>query len=461
MAQPLGLAPTMRDQLLRWRWPIVALAAALFIGFEVSEHDSTAMMLANPDFVREVALFGIIGPLLAGIALTLLAVTTTERTKATRRLERERGLSQQLANARDWEELTELVARFPSTSMPVVGASLLVPDQNQNRLELAAEWWDPDSRISPGSTLPFHLGDFQTCVAAHSPATGTLFRCTCLDNAQVSDLHNSYCLPLVHAGLPVGLLHLLFPLGAVPSAGQTDCLNHMASAMAIAIDGARPQHAPVLEAEAVHAERQRIARDLHDTLGQSLGYLHLKLDQLTGDAALQDIVEIRRELERMRTVANESYEQVRGTVAALHLPTSAELADTLLKQARSVGDRAGFEVELFLEGQPRPLAPDVQRQILYLCREALNNVEKHAHAQRVDTYLLWGEDTLFISVSDDGQGFDPNHVPTDGHYGLQIMRERAEEFNGEVIVTSSPGVGTEITLLVPIVAHLSGSNEGG
>jgi signal transduction histidine kinase len=227
-------------------------------------------------------------------------------------------------------------------------------------------------------------------------------------------------------------------------------LHDVAAPLAVAISSAQPQRSAALQTEAVEAERQRIARDLHDTLGQSLGFLHLKLDQLATDGALHEIAEIQQELERMRDVANEAYTQVRSTLSDLKPPQEMALATALLQRAQAVGARAHFEVRLQSQGQPRMLAPRVYRHVLYLFREALANVEKHAHARQVKIDLEWTADALNLVLTDDGRGFDPHKLVLNGHFGLEIMRERAREINGQLAVQSSPDGGTNVSLLLPL-----------
>jgi PAS domain S-box-containing protein len=198
-------------------------------------------------------------------------------------------------------------------------------------------------------------------------------------------------------------------------------------------------------------ERARLARHLHDTLGHSLGYLHLKLDQLAGEDALGANEEVRGELAHMRDVANEAYEVVRGMLAA-SLPSNAtDLTTAVLVQARSIGQRGKFKVQLSSEGQPQPLSPIVQQQLLYLVQEALVNVERHADAGQVDIKLAWGGDSLTVSLSDDGKGFDPEGVRSDRHYGLAIMHERAREMNGQLTLNSCPDRGTDLVLRLPLL----------
>ncbi len=206
-------------------------------------------------------------------------------------------------------------------------------------------------------------------------------------------------------------------------------------------------------------ERTRIARDLHDSLGHSIGYLHLTLDQLASSQTRDDLLVLRQPIEQMRDVANEAYEMVRGMLAALLPANSTDLATALLVRARSVGQRGGFRVTVTTEGQPAALHPIVQQRILFLFQEALNNVEKHAKAQSVHLDLSWTTDALTIRMSDDGRGFDINSLQPNGHHGLRIMQERAEEMNGQLTVSSCPASGTEVVLRLALNPNLQRVTE--
>jgi PAS domain S-box-containing protein len=203
---------------------------------------------------------------------------------------------------------------------------------------------------------------------------------------------------------------------------------------------------------ALEKERLRIARDLHDSLGQSLGFLRLKLDALSMNDLEYDGEAVQQDLVQMRDVANEAYELVRSMLAAARPANANDLAAVLLAQARPVGSRARFKVNLTCEGQARPLSPVIQQQVLYILKEALNNVEKHANARQVEIKLVWTEEMLVITLLDDGVGFHTNMPHPKGHFGLAIMQERAEEINGLLSVTSTPNSGTEVTLWLPLAS---------
>lgn len=206
-------------------------------------------------------------------------------------------------------------------------------------------------------------------------------------------------------------------------------------------------------------ERARIARDLHDSLGHNLGFLHLKLDQLAGSEVSEEAIELQKSLEQMRDVADDAYEIVRDMLAAALPSNTADLATALLVRARAVGRRGKFQIRLASEGRSCTLSPVVQQQVLYLFQEALTNIERHAEAQQVDLHLEWQEDNLTITLVDDGRGFQPADLQLNGKFGLWIMRERAEEMNGRLELSSHPNGGTEVRLRLPLDRGQRGNNR--
>jgi signal transduction histidine kinase len=210
------------------------------------------------------------------------------------------------------------------------------------------------------------------------------------------------------------------------------------------------ERAKLDRADAVEAERSLISRDLHDTLGQQLGYLHFKLDQLaSGDVSYQGD-ELRRQLTEMRDLSNEAYEQVTGTLSMLRSSGVSTIGETLLAHAMWVGSRAGFEVRMVREGQPRLLPLYVREQILYIFREANGNAEKHAGAKHLIVSVAWATNYVDIRVSDDGRGFDAAAPLPPGHFGRTIMSERAREIGGQLCISSRLGLGTDVALRVPL-----------
>jgi signal transduction histidine kinase len=191
-----------------------------------------------------------------------------------------------------------------------------------------------------------------------------------------------------------------------------------------------------------------IARDLHDTIGQNISFLRMKLDHLSGKSGIKK-AEMLNELQTMVKAANESYDLIRGTLAVLQSSDTSDLFRIFSRYAEQIEERSTIKVEFSHNGVPRPLSSKRMRQLFYIFREALTNIEKHAKASLVSISIGWDQDFLLLTVSDNGRGFDPFNVQYGSHYGLKFMRERTELLNGSMNIHSAVGSGTNLVIQVP------------
>ncbi len=196
-----------------------------------------------------------------------------------------------------------------------------------------------------------------------------------------------------------------------------------------------------------------MAYELHDSLAQQIGYLHLSLDRLADDERLAQVEGLQREVEQLREVANESYLEIRNNLALLRNQEATNLTQTIGDYVHSLAGQVPFEIEFDTGGTPGPLGPLSCQHVLGLIQESLNNIRKHAQAQRVRLALSWYADRLDITLADDGAGFDPDSVQNNGHYGLIMLRERTQELRGEMRITSAPGAGTTVQFEIPLPAR--------
>ena len=227
-------------------------------------------------------------------------------------------LTLQLASAQDWDELTDLIVRFPSSITHIQVTDLIMPDQNTSGFELVTEW-KSDGDTSTHMKIPATSEFCRDCVLIRPNSLQPLSECKLYKISTSSEAVDGYCLPLTYGEKLVANLRFILEPGDVLTDSQTEIFNNIGAEQAIAIIAAHQQHA-LVELRAVEAaadERQVVSRDLHDTLGQNLAYLRLKLDQLAVDDSLQDISDIKPDLVRLRDIANESYLLVRGTLAEL------------------------------------------------------------------------------------------------------------------------------------------------
>lgn len=200
--------------------------------------------------------------------------------------------------------------------------------------------------------------------------------------------------------------------------------------------------------QTIHTMQLDIARDLHDTIGQNVGFLRMKLENLSENKSLKK-ADLQAELKSMTEAANESYDLIRGTLAVLHSNDSADLFRIFSRYAEQIEERSTIQVVFSNGGSPQSLSPKRMRQLFYIFREALTNIEKHAQASYVTISIEWDEDCLGLTVADNGKGFDPLNTQYGSHYGLKFMRERAELLNGSLNLRSSVGAGTKIEIRVP------------
>jgi signal transduction histidine kinase len=191
-----------------------------------------------------------------------------------------------------------------------------------------------------------------------------------------------------------------------------------------------------------------IARDLHDTVGQNISLLRMKLDFLTGNKSIKKS-DMQVEIKSMMEVANESYDLMRGTLAVLQSGNSGDLFRVFSRYAEQIEERAAFKVNFSIQGESQPLSAKRMRQLFFVFREVLNNIEKHACATQVSVQIVWRTECLFFTVTDNGKGFDSSQIEYSRHFGLKFMRDRVEMLNGSLDIQSQTGIGTNIMIQVP------------
>lgn len=203
---------------------------------------------------------------------------------------------------------------------------------------------------------------------------------------------------------------------------------------------------------AILEERNRMAREIHDTLAQ--GFTGIVLQLTAAEHELTESPEkAQGHLVRARGLARESLAEARRSVWALH-PRSlehSELPDAFTRHVEQMTAGTPIQSELHVHGRPRSLSSDVESNVLRVGLEALTNAIKHARASLVSIELSFEPEQIRLSVQDNGQGFDPAATAGEG-FGLTGMRERAESLEGRVTISSKPGQGTEVVLVAPTSA---------
>jgi signal transduction histidine kinase len=207
-------------------------------------------------------------------------------------------------------------------------------------------------------------------------------------------------------------------------------------------------------------ERQRLAREIHDTLAQGFAgiVVHLEtaeqIDPLTNSGA-------KPHLDLARSVARENLVEARRMLAALRPEILEErgLTEALDRACHSWSARTGVKVTLSVTGDASPMHPEIELAILRAVQEALTNIGKHANAKTAAVTLSYMEDVVVLDVQDDGKGFTPEPKKEQGTgLGLKGMRERTEALRGTYSVESVPGEGTTVSITLPVVLTAIGES---
>jgi signal transduction histidine kinase len=193
-------------------------------------------------------------------------------------------------------------------------------------------------------------------------------------------------------------------------------------------------------------ERQRLAQNLHDAVNQSLfsaGLIAEVLPRLWD----RDQDEARRALETLRGLTRGALAEMRALLAELRPTTltDAELSDLLHLLGNAFTGRTNIPVTVTVSGEGR-LPGKTQVALYRICQEALNNIAKHAKASQVDIDVHHMSGGMELHICDNGCGFVTSELKPSGHFGLSMMRERAEAVGAVLTFASQPGKGTEITI---------------
>jgi signal transduction histidine kinase len=263
-----------------------------------------------------------------------------------------------------------------------------------------------------------------------------------------SGLSALLAVPLHVNGGAIGVLDVVNKAGGF-TGEDVSLMSIFANQAAMAIEHARLQQQA--EQLAVLAERQRLARELHDSVTQSLYSV-----TLYANAAVLALAAGKHEvtagyLQELQETAQEGMRDMRLLIFQLHPPVleTEGLVAALQARLAAVEGRAGLQPEFRVEGERRlPIA--IEGELYWIAQEALNNVRKHAAAQHVTVHLRFTAAAISLEVLDDGVGFDPQTVPAEERGGMRTIAERAARISGKLTYASTLGQGTLVKVEVAL-----------
>ncbi len=306
--------------------------------------------------------------------------------------------------------------------------------------------------------LPEAMAAEERCIRAGDCHCGSVEADPALRVIPIRNASGESLVQCAHAGyatlvsLPVrlherlmGEVDLFFHSQIALSAPERSLLDALASHLAGAMENLRLN---ALEKEAaVSQERALLARELHDSIAQSLAFLKIQVQLMRDALAGGEAGRIQQVLGEIDAGVRECYGDVRELL--LHFRTRANAEDiepALITTLRKFEHQSGLQARLQVQGHGLPLAPELQIQVLHIVQEALSNVRKHARASQVWVDVQQQPQWRF-EVRDDGLGFE--HAPgtqDETHVGLRIMQERAERIGASLEVLSTPQRGTSVVL---------------
>lgn len=289
-------------------------------------------------------------------------------------------------------------------------------------------------------------GNTPVCYPQDAVAIGDNWTCPMVDR----EILAAVIVPLQLDGHPIGVLWAESYTGE--SFTQTDLigLGRLADQAVIALEHA--SMAAQLQSLAAVEERSRIAREMHDGLSQILGYLNLEMQTISAllergqvESALSEVKQAHEQVQAAQADVREDIMSLRTTLA-----TDADLLSGLKEYVDEFGVQSGIRASLDCNAEPiLHISPMAQAQLIRIVQEALANVRKHAHADNVRVRIGAAAGLLNVSVVDDGVGITRD--ARRGHFGLQMMRERAESVSGGLTITSNPGQGTQVEVWLPLL----------
>lgn len=268
------------------------------------------------------------------------------------------------------------------------------------------------------------------------------------DHGWIPDLTSLLNVPLKTDTKVIGALDVMNKPGGF-NQDDVRIINLFAYQAAINIEQARlHQQAEQL---AVLEERQRLARELHDSVTQTLYSINLYADAARMALSNGQPQVATENLKDLRKLTREAMFDMRLLIYELHPPALEKegLVAALRARLSAVEERAGLPTRISVEGERRlPLA--IEEELYRVAQEGLNNVVKHARSQNVFIHLQYDDHAVCLTLKDDGIGFDADMASRDGGIGLRGMQERVHRMGGELSIESAPGRGTRLRAMIPI-----------
>lgn len=352
------------------------------------------------------------------------------------------------------DDVGPLLERFLEPIMRLAGAqagAVRVLSAAGDRLELVSSIGLPAELRAPGASAHRHCGHCGDAADGQPLVWATDLR-ACAERSG-SRYFGEGCqrllaVPLTYRGRTLGVYNLFFDGNREPSAEVQQILRSVGELLGLALNNARLEQ-DHLRATLMH-ERQAMAAEVHDSLGQSLAYVKMRLPLLQDAVRAGDRGRAEQFLDDVRFTVSQAHASVRGIITHLRAPMDPQgLLHALGASADHFRRSTGAELDFVNELPDLALSPEQEIQVFHIVQEALSNVARHAGAQHARLHIgPAGDSDVQVVVEDDGAGL-PARRGGGSHYGMEIMAERARRLGGALEVGTRPGGGTRVTLTFP------------
>ena len=351
--------------------------------------------------------------------------------------------------------LRESLVRTMPALQCAVGAIWLADEKRDQaepaRLRLIAQHGFPPTAAPDQMMTPAADGLFARMAAERQPVLVIDLAADPAVPAAMAGLddHTMLIAPLCAGEQVLGVIGLLRGNGQAFREGERALLANIASQLGSAVEGQRLRQ--VAERSALLEERQRLARDLHDSVTQSLYSVTLFVQALRSSLRVGNRTVTQQYADKLSETAQQALKEMRWLIYELRpaLVEELGLVEAVRRRLEMVERRAGVGVE-FSAGEIGELDAELESAVYQIAQEALTNTLKHAAATFISVQMGLAGPDLYLEIADDGKGFDLAAVQNDAGIGLASMRERAGRLGGSLAITSKPGRGARIRLTVPV-----------
>ena len=436
------------------RWISVVVPTAFVVAFE---------LVTRGLYGYSVPAWGHTVVILAAVSIAAFAFSTfvfatmahleREIRERNRRLALLNIVSTEASESLDLEEVAAAITRNVQQALRAETAGLALVSEEDDELRLIAQSGSPLQIPHGNGSLGPHDCECRKALALGQAVVVPDSQESASCAGILGDKTAGTCIsaPLRSKGINIGAIFVARPKSQPFTLDERELVTALGSLVGPAIQNA--QLFSKRGAIAVLEERQRVAREVHDGLAQTLGYLNVQMGIVDHLLASDDLAKARAELETMTQVTREAYSGLRLAIMDLRTPLSPTgglrrtLREYLQKFSLQTGIQCHFEGH---RGSPATLSPSAEVQLIRIVQEALANVKKHAPAAEVWLSVEANERLVRVVIRDNGPGFDPASVPHSGRYGLQTMRERAEGIGGSLVIESGAGAGTRLEVTIPL-----------